>query len=207
MKDQPIKSWLDELGSRSPAPGGGAAAALAAATAASLVSMVAEYTTGERWADREERMKAVAVEAQGLADRALELADADAAAFAKVGEAYSLPRESEAEKAARESAIQSSLQGAARPPREVGELALRVIALAEGLVEQGNPNVVSDVSVAASLAGAAIEAGIVNVEINRSMITDTAVQADLSQAADELRKGIEEADEIVTRVRTGLEKE
>lgn len=205
MQDQTIASWLADLASRSPAPGGGAAAAMTAATAAALIGMVAEYTTGERWADRSERMQAVAAEAAELRGRALELAEADAVAFAEVGRAYALPKESDEERTAREAAIQTALRGAAQPPRRVGEVGLRIVELAAGLVEDGNPNVVSDVLVAASLAGAAIEAAIANVEINRSMLADPAVRAELDEAVGSLQRGIEDAAQVADRVRKGLQ--
>lgn len=204
MKGQPIDEWLGELGSRTPAPGGGAAAALAAATAASLVSMVAEYTTGERWADRSEQMEATGAEARRLGERALELVDDDAAAFAQVSEAYSMPKETEAEEAARQSAIQAALVAAADPPRQVGELAIELMELAGGLVESGNPNVVSDVAVAASLAGAALESAVVNVEVNAAALANPDQRAELERVAASLQKSVARAAAISAEVRAGL---
>jgi formiminotetrahydrofolate cyclodeaminase len=204
VKGQPIDEWLGELGSRTPAPGGGAAAALAAATAASLVSMVAEYTTGERWADRSEQMEATGAEARRLGERALELVDDDAAAFAQVSEAYSMPKETEAEEAARQSAIQAALVAAADPPRQVGELAIELMELAGGLVESGNPNVVSDVAVAASLAGAALESAVVNVEVNAAALANPDQRAELERVAASLQKSVARAAAISAEVRAGL---
>ena len=204
MKGQPIDDWLGALGSRTPTPGGGAAAALAAATAASLISMVAEYTTGERWADRSEQMKSVGVEARKLGVRALELADSDAVAFARVGDAYAMPKKTESEEAARQAAIQAAVASAAQPPRQVGELAIQIMGLAEGLVESGNPNVISDVAVAASLAGAALESAIVNVEVNRSALADPDARSDLTRVAESLQEGVAGAAAIVASVRAGL---
>jgi methenyltetrahydrofolate cyclohydrolase len=204
VKGQPIDEWLDALASRTPTPGGGAAAALAAATAASLISMVAEYTTGERWADRSEQMKATGAEARGLGAEALELIDADAAAFAQVSDAYGMPKATEPEKEARQEAIQSASVAAAEPPRQVGELAIALLGLAESLVETGNPNVISDVAVAASLAGAALESAIVNVEVNRSALDDPDQRVELTRVAESLQEGIATAATITADVRAGL---
>lgn len=205
VREELVQDWLSALASRTPAPGGGAAAALAAATSASLVGMVAVYTTGERWADRAERMGEIDAAAAALRERALALAEADAEAFEKVGAAYKLPKDSPAQEAARGEAIQAALLGAAKPPIEVGETALSAIELAEELVDSGNPNVISDVAVAASLARAALEAAVVNIEINRAMIDDEGVRAELADAIESSNSGLARADSVTARVRAGLQ--
>jgi formiminotetrahydrofolate cyclodeaminase len=204
VPEESLDQWLAALASRTPAPGGGAAAALAAATAAALVSMVASYTTGERWADRSEGMKAVNGQAATLRLKALDLVEADARAFGRVSEAYAMPKITAAEQELRERAIQEALTGAVEPPRAVGDVALAVLALAEGLVEDGNPNVISDIAVASSLARAAIESAAVNIEINRALISDPVRQSDLEAAIDQLEGGLSWADSTTTRVRDKL---
>jgi formiminotetrahydrofolate cyclodeaminase len=204
MRESTIGSWLAELGDRTPTPGGGGAAALLAATGAALVGMVSSYTTGGKWADREADMLAVKAEADLLRDQAVELAAADAEAFAAVGAAYALPRGTDEEKAARRAAIQESLRGAALPPVETGKVAARVVALAEGLVDRGNPNVVSDVAVAASSAAAALESAIVNIEINAGSIKDTEVVDGLRASVGELSDAVAAARKVVERVREGI---
>src|SRR3712207_2438431 len=62
---------------------------------------------------------------------------------------------SDEEKAARSAAIQQATLGAAEPPVQVGRLALRLVAIADGMVDPANPNVLSDVGVAAATARAA----------------------------------------------------
>lgn len=201
MDNVSLGSWLEELADRTPTPGGGAAAALCAATSAALISMVSTYTTGARWADREERMRGIHAEAVELRVRALSLAAADAVAFAQVGAAYGLPRSTDDEKRARSGAIQAALVGAARPPVDTGTLAARLVELAEGLVKDGNPNVISDVAVAASAAAAALESAIVNIEINASQITDAATTGELRAQVEEFDAAVSAAHEVSRRVR------
>src|SRR3954465_15599950 len=105
MFDARMAEWLGQLAERAPAPGGGAVAAVCAASAAALLEMVANYTTGKKWEDREESMKAVIVEVAELRARAAQLADDDEAAFGAVGAAYALPRSTPEKKAARSAAI------------------------------------------------------------------------------------------------------
>lgn len=204
MGDQRINAWLSELASRSPAPGGGSAAALSAAVAAGLAGMVANYTTGGKWADREEGMRRVAQEAAGLRAEALAAAEADVTAFGEVAAAYALPKATEADKAVRSARIQQALVRAAVPPAQTGRLAARVVGICADLVDAGNPNVVSDVAVAASVARAALESAIVNIEINSQQIRDEAEAGGLGQTVKELESAIGVADAVVRAVRGKL---
>jgi methenyltetrahydrofolate cyclohydrolase len=201
MGEMPIGEWLEALASRTPAPGGGAVAALCAATSASLLGMVAEFTTGGKWADRTDRMRTVIDEVAVARVRAVELADADAAAFAAVGDAYRLPKETEEQKAARREAIQAALIGAAEPPVLTGELAARLVVLADELAESGNPNVLSDVAVAASSAQCALESAIVNIEINLAQIRDDDETERLAGVIERLAESIAAADRVTAVVR------
>lgn len=201
MEEQPIGSWLADLASRSPAPGGGAVAALCAATAAGLIGMVASYTTGGRWSDREQHMRQVADEASTLRAGALTAAQDDVTAFQAVSAAYGLPSASDGERGERSAAIQRALVGAAEPPVRTGELAARVIELAGDLAQTGNPNVVSDVAVAASAARAALESAIINIEINAAQIREPAVSARLGQTVKDFESAIAAAEQVVAAVR------
>jgi len=201
MGEMSVGNWLEALASRTPAPGGGAAAAFCAATSASLLTMVAHYTTGEKWADRTSRMWAMTDDLAALRVRAVALADADAVAFRAVGAAYRLPRQTDEQKAARRAAIQEALIGAAEPPAQTGELITRLVALAGELAESGNPSVLSDVAVASAIARSALESAIVNIEINRAQIRDGDVLKRLTQVIDQLTEAIRDADRITEAVR------
>ena len=173
----PLDDWLERLGSAAPTPGGGAAAALAAATGAALIEMVVNLTVGKSaYAEHESHVQPIGAQARALRQRALELIDADAAAFDTVMAAYGLPRDSDAEKAARTAAIQVATADAARPPMEIAEVAARIIELAAALPGRSNRNVLSDVGVAASLAGSALESAAVNVEVNLAALKDEGVR-------------------------------
>lgn len=194
-----MSDWLDRLADRTPTPGGGAVAALCAASAAALLEMVANYTTGGRWADREEAMKAVLVEVADLRARAAQLARDDEEAFGGVGAAYGLPRSTPEEKAARRAAIQEATRGAAEPPVQVGRVATRLVAIADGMVEPANPNVLSDVGVAAATARAALSGSVTNIVVNAAFLAD-AEAAPLRAEAAELERAMERADEVAARV-------
>jgi methenyltetrahydrofolate cyclohydrolase len=176
----PLDDWLERLGSAAPTPGGGAAAALAAATGAALIEMVVNLTVGKSaYAEHESHVQPVGEQARALRQRALALIDADAAAFDTVMAAYGLPRDSDEEKAARTAAIQTATTNAARPPLEIAGVAARIIELAAALPGRSNRNVLSDVGVAASLAGSALEAAAINVEVNLGVLKDAGVREGL----------------------------
>ncbi len=199
MFDARMSDWLDRLADRTPTPGGGAVAALCAASAAALLEMVANYTTGGRWADREEAMRAVAREVSDLRARAAQLAQDDEEAFGAVGAAYGLPRSTPEEKAARRAAIQEATRGAAEPPVQVGRVATRLVAIADGMVEPANPNVVSDVGVAAAAARAALSGSVTNIVVNAAFL-DEAQAAPLRAEAAELERVMAQADGVAARV-------
>jgi formiminotetrahydrofolate cyclodeaminase len=173
----PLDDWLEQLGSPAPTPGGGAAAALAAATGAALIEMVVNLTVGRTaYAEHEPHVQPIGEQARALRQRALELIDADAAAFDRVMAAYGLPRQSDEEKSTRTAAIQVATADAARPPLEIAGVAARIIELAAALPGRSNRNVLSDVGVAASLAGSALESAAINVEVNLGALKDAGVR-------------------------------
>jgi len=206
MFDARMSDWLSQLADRTPAPGGGAVAALCAASSAALLEMVANYTTGGKWADREEAMKAVVTEVAELRARAAARAQDDAEAFGAVGAAYGLPRSTPQEKEARTAAIQEATRGAAEPPVQVGRVASRLVALADEMVEPANPNVLSDVGVAAATARAALSGSVTNITVNAAFLRDPDVSRALFDEVAELETAMAHADEVAARVLERLKK-
>jgi len=198
MRDDTIAGFLEQLAARIPAPGGGATAALHAAQAAALLAMVARYSDGARYDAA--LMGRVVAEADALRTTALELAEADAAAFGAVAAAYQLPRSAEG----RPEAIAAALAGAARPPADVIRLAVMLIQLAEGLLAGGNRNVITDVGAAAEAARAAAVTARLNIEVNLRGITDATLREELAETALVADTVTEQADSIVAAVRAEI---
>ncbi|WP_454196610.1 cyclodeaminase/cyclohydrolase family protein [Nocardia sp. Marseille-Q1738] len=161
-----LAQYLNDLAAKIPAPGGGAVAAVHAAQAAALVAMVARYTTRAKDADNRPVVDRIIEAADAARDRALALADADAAAFTAVGAAYKLPKDTAEERAARTAAINAALFEAARVPAAVVDEADEVLSLATELFPIGNPNVVTDIGAAADACRAAAASSQLNIEIN-----------------------------------------
>lgn len=196
-----IGTYLDRLASDDPTPGGGAAGAVHAAQAAALIGMVARFTTGKRFASHESEVAEICQSADEQAQAALQLADADEAAFQQVIAAYRLPKGSEEEVTGRSSAIQTALVAAASPPQRLVEVAASIVRLGERLAPFGNPNVLSDVAAAAEAARAAAATARVNIEINLTGLTDADRTAPLRQSVAAADAVIAAAEALASRVR------
>jgi formiminotetrahydrofolate cyclodeaminase len=174
-----VGGFLDSLAAKVPAPGGGATAALHLGQAAALVSMVARYTTGARYAEHQTLVETVCERADAARSLALRLMQDDMAAFSAVIAAYQLPKSTEPETNSRSAAIAAAAARAAAVPADVVNASAAVLDLAEDLFPVANRNVISDIAAAADAARAAATTARVNVEINLPSIVDPATRESL----------------------------
>ncbi len=181
LMERTVESFLDELASGSPAPGGGSVAALAGSLAASLVSMVARLSGGDLENDD---MRLVLWEASALKESLGQHVDEDTNAFNRVMQAYRLPKITEDEKTKRYEVIQRALKGAADHPMLVAKECLRVLQLCREVAATGNPNALSDTGVAALMAYSGINGAMLNVAINLDAITDDEYKAQVEDERD-----------------------
>ena len=162
-----VTGFTEELASNSPAPGGGSVSALAGALAAGLTSMVAALTHEKKeFLVKKPMMEDVGIHAQGLKDTLLYLVDEDTNAFNGILSAMRLPASSDEEKKIRKKSILNANRCAIDIPLKVAETSFKVLELADKLVNEGNPNSVSDAGVAGELALAAVRGACMNVQIN-----------------------------------------
>jgi formiminotetrahydrofolate cyclodeaminase len=179
-----VQDFVEQLASASPTPGGGSASALAGAMAAAMVEMAANLTVGrDKFRDVEEEMRVLLARAGELRELMLNAVDEDTDAFDEVSAAYKMPKDSDAEKAARTEAIQAALKGATEVPLRVAKAAMETYQLGQVAIQKANPNVASDARVAMLLAQAARDGARANVDINLGMIKD---EAFLARMRDEL---------------------
>jgi formiminotetrahydrofolate cyclodeaminase len=107
----------------------------------------------------------------------LALADRDAAAFDSVMAAHRLPHRTDAERTARDAAVQAALVQATAVPLLIAQRAGDLLPIARELVETGNVNAVSDAYSAAQMLHGAVLGGLANVSINLAARTDAEVDA------------------------------
>jgi formiminotetrahydrofolate cyclodeaminase len=154
--DTPLQTYLDELASSQPTPGGGSAAALSGAMGAGLASMVARLTLGKAdYATVQPEIEAISQQTERLRARFQQLMQEDIEAYGRLSATFKLPRSTPAEKAARTEAVQKQLAGAALVPLEVAECAAELLHYCLRIAEIGNANVLSDVATGAALAASA----------------------------------------------------
>ncbi|MCL7985923.1 MAG: cyclodeaminase/cyclohydrolase family protein [marine benthic group bacterium] len=185
--DADIEAFMKVLDSEDDATGGGTASAVAGAMAAGLVGMVARVSKGKPDLETDEFYDAIDTEAQQLTRDLMMGGREDSAAFGAVMRAFTLPKCTEEEKAARSAAIQEGMVGATRVPLENGTRCVRVLELADRLSASFNRNAESDLAVARSLASSGAVGCLANVEINLSSVKDEEVKAEIVARANELR--------------------
>ncbi|MBM3268187.1 MAG: glutamate formimidoyltransferase [Candidatus Sericytochromatia bacterium] len=172
LTDLSVADFAAKLGSSDVTPGGGSAAALAGALGGALVGMVGHLTLKPRYEDVRETAEHLRDEGAHLQGELLEAVDADTEAYQGVVAAMALPRENDAEKAARSAAIQEATKAAAEVPLASARKALAAAELSLSALTHGNSNAASDAGVGGLLALAGLEGALLNVAINLGSIKD-----------------------------------
>ena len=194
MLDKSCKDFLTDLASKEPTPGGGGAAALAGAIAAALTSMVSNLTLGKgKFAAVEEKIRPILVSAEILRTRMLALVVADAAVFENFMRAYRLPKSTEEEKRARSESIQIAAYDASEVPLKIADSCLDILHISSQLMRVGNPSAITDATVAALLARAALRSACYNVHSNLLLLKDKEY---VEKTEEHLQKICREAEEL-----------
>jgi formiminotetrahydrofolate cyclodeaminase len=171
--DMTLSDFLDALASGQPMPGGGAAAAICGAQAAALVSMVINFTIGnKKYAPVEDEMRGYLRRSEALRAEIAAMADRDIDAFNAVAACYRMPRATDEEKTARSAALQTALKGATEVPFVLAGQCIDLLQLIEMVGTKGNVNVVSDAATALHLTRAAFASTLVNIDINLKSLKD-----------------------------------
>jgi formiminotetrahydrofolate cyclodeaminase len=189
-----MQTFLENLASPEPVPGGGSAAAVQAAMGGALLVMVSNLTVGrKRYEDVKDAVTSVRDRAAQLMHQAQVLESDDEAAYRAVASCFALPRETEHDKMERSRRMQEALKGAVEPPLRIMEVASDVARLAGELVEIGNRSAVSDVGTAVLAARAAYRAARLNVDINLQSIRDLQWSEEVRRRCDAIAdpEGIE----------------
>jgi glutamate formiminotransferase/formiminotetrahydrofolate cyclodeaminase len=201
-----VNGFADELSSDSPAPGGGSVAALCGALSAGLSAMVAQLTHVKKGFEGvRDEMDDLAVRAQRLKEFFARAVDEDTDAFNRVMAAMRLPKKSEAEKSARQAAVQAATLGAVMIPFGVLERCREAADLASIVAGKGNPNSLSDAGVGSLCARLAATGAWYNVLINLPGLDDKGKVQELKGKAAALLGAVQATcDEVDAAVRERL---
>lgn len=202
MTDKSVKTFLDELASNAPAPGGGSVAALSGALGAGLISMVCSFTLGNpKYSAVQDEISAIMKKSESLRRELTDLVQADIEAYTGFSQAAKMPRDTDEQKAARTKALDKARKAATEVPMRVAEACAAVMALCRPALEKGNTNLVSDVGVGILMAEAGLRSAALNVLINLGSIKDETFVSETRRKLDALLKGKPEMrDEIYNLV-------
>ena len=167
-------TFIDELASAAPTPGGGGAASYVGAVASALASMVGNLTVGKKtYAAVEDDVRATLERLALLRNKLLALIESDAQAFEPLAASYRMPKATPEEAAAKQAALQLALGPACDVPLIIMRTCAEVIDHADFLARNGSKLAVSDAGAAAVLARAVVAASM-NVYINAASMDDEA---------------------------------
>jgi glutamate formiminotransferase/formiminotetrahydrofolate cyclodeaminase len=171
-----VEPFIEQLAAPTATPGGGSAAAATAAMAAALGGMVAAMSrTKKAFAQYEPQLSAALARLAQLREELKAGIDADAESYNQVLAAYKLAKTS----ADGETAIETAMKGATSVPMDTAQRAREVSDIIATLKPITSPNMASDLTVASSLASAAIVGALANVEINLSSLKDARFAEDI----------------------------
>ena len=202
LVDMTCTEFADETASESPAPGGGSISAYMGALAAALGTMVANLSAHKAgWDDRWEQFSNVAEKGRSIQDRLIHLVDEDTEAFNRIMAVFAMPKNTDAEKAARGKAMEEATLYATEVPLSTMKAAYSTFEILKEMAENGNPASVSDAGVGALAARAAVLGAFLNVKINAAGLKNRekadALVAEASVIAENAKKCEEEIISIV----------
>jgi len=178
LVEMSVAQFDEILASDAAAPGGGSAAALEGALGIALTHMVGGLTLGKKkYAEHQEMIENLMAQAERIRKDFIDVIDRDTEAFNGVSAVFSMPKETDEEKAARGEAMQTALKACTITPYEMMCYAVEALELTNSAVGKSNTSAASDLGVAALSLKAAIQGAWLNILINISGIKDEAFVA------------------------------
>lgn len=201
-----LTGFVDTAASDAPAPGGGSVSALEGALGAALTSMVCALTLGrKKYADVQELAAAAEKQALALKDRYLDVIDRDTEAFNAVSAVFAMPKETDADKAARRAAMQAALKLCTATPMEMMELAVEVLRMIDTVSGKLNASAASDLGCAVLAMKSAIQGAWLNVLINVGGIDDAAFAKEAREKGEQmLSEALPLADRLFGEIENSL---
>ena len=199
---RPMCEYIHEAASNAPTPGGGSVSALAGALGTTMASMAGNFTVGKKkFKDVEEKVKGILTGLDAECGKLLRAVQSDTEAYAAVGAAYGMPRATDDEKAARRAAIQDALKTAMQPPLGAMRSCAEALRATRRLLDIANPNLITDVGVAAILLEAAGRGAYLNVAVNLNGLKDEEL---VSKSTAECERLLDECERLAREVSAGV---
>ncbi len=194
--EKKITEFIDEVDSKSPAPGGGSVSALAASLGVSLVRMVGHLSVDKKKflaldSKIQYEFKDVINSLLYIKTQLIQAIDDDTASFNLIMQAYQMPKTTDQDIIERQKKIQEGTVQAILVPMKVATLSLSALHQIPFILTYGNAQTLSDLGVAIlSLASGALGA-CMNVYINLPGLDDHIAKEQYKKQVDDLKGKIE----------------
>lgn len=194
FSNQAVHSYIADLASKQSSPGGGTAAAVTVSQGAALLCMVLGFTVGrKKYRVHDETLGPIQVSCEKRWQKALELAERDASAFAGVMACYSLPKGTCSERDSRRIQLESALYVAADVPHELLKICLSLLRESKLVGELGNRTILSDVVVAVHHLKAAAFCCETNIRINLNSVAHSKRRSEMLDSVRALIQAMKSA--------------
>jgi len=198
LQSSTLQQFVDSVGARTTAPGGGSVTALVAALGASLGQMTAWMTYGhKKFESSDSVVKSVLPVLHRNVEQLLPLIDADAMAFNNFIVAQRMPHVTEEDAKVKEAAMEEALLTAIHVPLRVMELSSTCWDSIEKLSHSYNTSLKSDLQVAVKCLEAGTWGAHKNVMININDVSDETKRQEL---ADKARKLMDSCEVMAPRI-------
>jgi glutamate formiminotransferase/formiminotetrahydrofolate cyclodeaminase len=170
-----VREFVEQVGARTPAPGGGSVSVLVAALGAALGAMVGWTTYGKRkFEDKDAIMRRNIPPLHDAMQALVPLIDQDTRAFQEYLAAAALPKDTAGQAARREASMEAGLKKAVEVPLAVLRLGDRCWDAMAEMARHGNIASRSDLEVGAKALETGLWGAYRNVLINLPTIGDAA---------------------------------
>jgi len=201
-----VKKFIDEVDSKSPAPGGGSVAALSSALGVSLIRMVGHLTVDKKKflalsPDIQFEFKDTYNSLIVVKNQLLNLIDEDTHAFNFIMNAFQMPKITEEEIKMRNKKIQEATLEAIMVPVKVASISLSAMKTLDFILKYGNKQTISDLGVAALSLSAGIEGACLNILINLPGLDDQIAASQFRiQATDYISRAHQKRDAFMLQI-------
>ncbi len=199
-----VRSFVELVGARTSAPGGGSVSVLIASIGAGLGAMMGWMSYGtKKFEALDADMRRLIPPLHERMMKLIPMIDADTNAFNDYMTAMKLPKDTEAQKKHRKELMQDGLKKAINVPLGVMRTADECWQYMIELAKLGNASSASDLAVGAKSLETGIWGALKNVEINMGQIDDDKYKSDVMKEAGEIMKRAEKSLGEVEKILNG----
>lgn len=197
FRQMSIDDFLEDLGSKKPAPGGGAAAGLVGAQACALAEMVCNLTASNKaYAEFQEKAKEYGAVFSMARSIFLDLMQEDADSFHTLMDTLRSIRTLPLEE--RRPRQEEAFKKAIAVPQSMAQTMTDLLPSFTNLLLHGNKNALSDAVMAAQLAMTCIRSSILTVKMNLKYIEDEFYEHEMNDTFTAWENAISAIDAVLT---------